>query len=179
LFGHEKGSFTGATDKRIGKFELAHGGTIFLDEIGELPLELQPKLLRVLQEREIERVGGRGPIPADVRIIAATNRNLQLEVAQGRFRADLYYRLNVFPVMLPPLRERKEDLLPLSEYFLARIAKKLGKKITGLSEASLRQMYQYAGPATSANWSTCWKGPPSWPLPPKSHWWSPSTPSPR
>jgi transcriptional regulator with GAF, ATPase, and Fis domain len=146
LFGHEKGSFTGATDKRIGKFELAHGGTIFLDEIGELPLELQPKLLRVLQEREIERVGGKGPIPADVRIIAATNRNLQLEVAQGRFRADLYYRLNVFPVKLPPLRERKEDLLPLSEYFLARIAKKLGKKITGLSEASLWQMYQYAWP---------------------------------
>ncbi|HEX8529239.1 MAG TPA: sigma 54-interacting transcriptional regulator, partial [Cytophagales bacterium] len=146
LFGHEKGAFTGATDKRIGKFELAHGGTIFLDEIGELPLELQPKLLRVLQEREIERVGGKGPIPADVRIIAATNRNLQLEVAQGRFRADLFYRLNVFPVKLPPLRERKEDLLPLSEYFLARIAKKLGKKISGLSDASLRQMYQYAWP---------------------------------
>jgi transcriptional regulator with GAF, ATPase, and Fis domain len=146
LFGHEKGSFTGATDKRIGKFELAHGGTIFLDEIGELPLELQPKLLRVLQEREIERVGGRGPIPADVRIIAATNRNLQVEVAQGRFRADLFYRLNVFPVHLPPLRERKEDLLPLAAYFLARIAKKLGKKITGLSEASLRQMQGYHWP---------------------------------
>jgi transcriptional regulator with GAF, ATPase, and Fis domain len=146
LFGHEKGSFTGATDKRIGKFELAHGGTIFLDEIGELPLELQPKLLRVLQEREIERVGGRGPIPADVRIIAATNRNLQLEVAQGRFRADLYYRLNVFPVMLPPLRERKEDLLSLAAYFLRKISKKLGKKLSGLSEASLRQMQQYHWP---------------------------------
>jgi transcriptional regulator with GAF, ATPase, and Fis domain len=104
LFGHEKGSFTGATQQRIGKFELAHGGTIFLDEIGELPLELQPKLLRVLQEKEIERVGGKGPIPCDVRIIAATNRNLQQEVAAGRFRSDLFFRLNVFPVNLPPLR---------------------------------------------------------------------------
>ncbi len=146
LFGHEKGAFTGATDKRIGKFELAHGGTIFLDEIGELPLELQPKLLRVLQEKEIERVGGRGPLAADVRIIAATNRNLQAEVAAGRFRADLFYRLNVFPVKLPPLRDRKEDLLPLATHFLERIAKKLGKKITGLSDASLRQMHAYSWP---------------------------------
>ncbi len=146
LFGHEKGSFTGATEKRIGKFELAHGGTIFLDEIGELPLELQPKLLRVLQEKEIERVGGRGPIPCDVRIIAATNRNLHDEVAAGRFRADLFYRLNVFPVNLPPLRERKEDLLSLAAYFLQKISKKLGKKLTGLSEASLRQMHQYHWP---------------------------------
>lgn len=96
LFGHEKGSFTGATEKRIGKFELAHGGTIFLDEIGELPIELQAKLLRVLQEKEIERLGGKGPISVDVRIIAATNRNLQEEISAGRFRSDLYYRLNVF-----------------------------------------------------------------------------------
>jgi transcriptional regulator with GAF, ATPase, and Fis domain len=117
LFGHEKGSFTGATEKRIGKFELAHGGTIFLDEIGELPLELQPKLLRVLQEKEIERIGGKGSFPCDVRIIAATNRNLQVEVAAGRFRSDLYYRLNVFPIQLPPLRDRKEDLLPLTGFF--------------------------------------------------------------
>ncbi len=146
LFGHEKGSFTGATEKRIGKFELAHGGTIFLDEIGEMPLELQPKLLRVLQEKEIERVGGRGPIPCDVRIIAATNRNLQQEVAQGRFRADLFYRLNVFPIKLPALRERKEDLLPLAAYFLQKISKKLGKKLTGLSEASVRQMQAYHWP---------------------------------
>ncbi len=146
LFGHEKGSFTGATEKRVGKFELAHGGTIFLDEIGEMPLELQPKLLRVLQEKEIERVGGRGPLPADVRIIAATNRNLQAEVAAGRFRADLFYRLNVFPVRLPALRERKEDLLPLATFFLQKISKKLGKKLTGLSEASLRQMQQYGWP---------------------------------
>jgi transcriptional regulator with GAF, ATPase, and Fis domain len=146
LFGHEKGSFTGATDKRIGKFELAHGGTIFLDEIGEMPLELQPKLLRVLQEKEIERVGGKGPIPCDVRIIAATNRNLQAEVAAGRFRADLFYRLNVFPVRLPALRDRKEDLLPLAAFFLQKISKKLGKKLSGLSEASLRQMHAYGWP---------------------------------
>jgi transcriptional regulator with GAF, ATPase, and Fis domain/AmiR/NasT family two-component response regulator len=146
LFGHEKGSFTGATDKRIGKFELAHGGTIFLDEIGELPLELQPKLLRVLQEKEIERIGGRAPIACDVRIIAATNRNLQEEVAAGRFRADLFYRLNVFPITLPPLRERKEDLLPLSSYFLQKIAKKLGKKLSGLSETSMQQMQAYHWP---------------------------------
>jgi transcriptional regulator with GAF, ATPase, and Fis domain len=146
LFGHEKGSFTGATDKRIGKFELAHGGTIFLDEIGEMPLELQPKLLRVLQEKEIERVGGKGPIPCDVRIIAATNRNLQAEVLAGRFRADLFYRLNVFPVRLPALRDRKEDLMPLAMFFLQKISKKLGKKLSGLSEASLRQMHAYGWP---------------------------------
>jgi transcriptional regulator with GAF, ATPase, and Fis domain len=146
LFGHEKGSFTGATEKRIGKFELAHGGTIFLDEIGELPLELQPKLLRVLQEREIERIGGKGLIPCDVRIIAATNRNLQEEIAAGRFRSDLYYRLNVFPVKLPPLRERKEDLIPLATYFLQKISKKLGKKLTGLSKATIEQMYAYHWP---------------------------------
>ncbi len=146
FFGHEKGSFTGATERRIGKFELAHGGTIFLDEIGEMPLELQPKLLRVLQEKEIERIGGRGPIPADVRIIAATNRNLQAEVAAGRFRADLYYRLNVFPILLPPLRERKEDILPLSAYFLQKISKKLGKKLTCLSKDSPHQMQAYHWP---------------------------------
>jgi transcriptional regulator with GAF, ATPase, and Fis domain len=146
LFGHEKGSFTGATEKRIGKFELAHGGTIFLDEIGELPIELQPKLLRVLQEREIERVGGKGPIPLDVRIIAATNRNLQAEISAGRFRSDLYYRLNVFPVILPPLRERKEDLMPLAMHFLQKISKKLGKSLTGISEATKLQMMSYHWP---------------------------------
>jgi transcriptional regulator with GAF, ATPase, and Fis domain len=146
LFGHEKGSFTGATEKRIGKFELAHGGTIFLDEIGELPLELQPKLLRVLQEKEIERVGGKGPIPLDVRIIAATNRNLQAEISAGRFRSDLYYRLNVFPVILPPLRERKEDLMPLAMHFLQKISKKLGKSLTGISESTKLQMLNYHWP---------------------------------
>ncbi|GAB4006743.1 hypothetical protein GCM10028808_09210 [Spirosoma migulaei] len=146
LFGHEKGAFTGAIEKRIGKFELANGGTIFLDEIGELPLELQSKLLRVLQEKEIERVGGKGPIPCDARVIAATNRKLQQAVEAGRFRQDLYYRLNVFPINLPPLRERKEDLTLLSTYFLQKITKKLGKKLTELSASSLQQMYAYDWP---------------------------------
>ncbi|HLW19406.1 MAG TPA: sigma 54-interacting transcriptional regulator [Cyclobacteriaceae bacterium] len=146
LFGHEKGSFTGATERRIGKFELARGGTIFLDEIGELPIDLQPKLLRVLQEREVERVGGKGPIPVDVRIIAATNRNLQDEISAGRFRSDLYYRLNVFPVIIPPLRERTEDLMPLAIYFLQKISKKLGKNLTGISESSKLQMLNYHWP---------------------------------
>ncbi|MCC3159771.1 sigma 54-interacting transcriptional regulator [Hymenobacter sp. 15J16-1T3B] len=146
LFGHEKGSFTGATEQRIGKFELANGGTIFLDEIGELPLELQPKLLRVLQEKEFERIGGKRQLTSDVRIIAATNRNLQQEVAAGRFRADLYYRLHVFPITMPALRERLEDLQPLAAYFLRKIAKQLGKPLTGLSVDSLRQMLAYHWP---------------------------------
>ncbi|MDR7127926.1 transcriptional regulator with GAF, ATPase, and Fis domain [Algoriphagus sp. 4150] len=146
LFGHEKGSFTGAIEKRIGKFELAHGGTIFLDEIGELPIELQAKLLRVLQEKEIERLGGKGPISLDVRIIAATNRNLQEEITAGRFRSDLYYRLNVFPIKLPPLRERNEDLMPLAMHFLKKISKKLGKSLTGISESTKQQMLNYHWP---------------------------------
>jgi formate hydrogenlyase transcriptional activator len=146
LFGHEKGSFTGATDKRLGKFELAQGSTIFLDEIGELPLELQAKLLRVLQEKEIERIGGKGTIVVDVRIIAATNRDLQQEVAAGRFRADLYYRLNVFPLVVPPLRERPEDIVPLATHFLPRIGKKLGKPLTGIATASVQQMQYYGWP---------------------------------
>jgi formate hydrogenlyase transcriptional activator len=146
LFGHEKGSFTGATDQRLGKFELAHGSTIFLDEIGELPLELQAKLLRVLQEKEIERIGGKRTIAVDVRIIAATNRDLQQEVAAGRFRADLYYRLNVFPLVVPPLRERSEDILPLALHFLPRIGKKLGKPLTGIATASVQQLQHYAWP---------------------------------
>jgi formate hydrogenlyase transcriptional activator len=146
LFGHERGSYTGATDKRIGKFELAHGGTIFLDEIGELPLEVQAKLLRVLQEREIERIGGRGLIAVDVRIIAATNRNLQDEVAAGRFRSDLYYRLNVFPILVPPLRERPEDILPLTAFFLKKIGKSLGKPLTGLTPDMRQQLLHYAWP---------------------------------
>jgi formate hydrogenlyase transcriptional activator len=146
LFGHERGSYTGATDKRIGKFELAHGGTIFLDEIGELPLEVQAKLLRVLQEREIERIGGKGPIAVDVRIIAATNRNLQEEVAAGRFRSDLYYRLNVFPILVPPLRERPEDILPLTAFFLQKIGKSLGKSLTGLTPDMRQQLLHYTWP---------------------------------
>ncbi|WP_026880064.1 sigma-54 dependent transcriptional regulator [Hymenobacter norwichensis] len=146
LFGHERGSFTGATDKRLGKFELAHGSTIFLDEIGELPLEVQAKLLRVLQEKEIERIGGKGPIVVDVRIIAATNRDLRAEVAAGRFRSDLYYRLNVFPLLVPPLRERTEDILPLTMHFLQKISKKLGKPLTGLATSMLHQLQHYPWP---------------------------------
>jgi formate hydrogenlyase transcriptional activator len=146
LFGHERGSFTGATDKRLGKFELAHGSTIFLDEIGELPLELQAKLLRVIQEKEIERIGGKGPLVVDVRIIAATNRDLQAEVAAGRFRSDLYYRLNVFPLRVPPLRERPDDILPLTMHFLGKISKKLGKPLTGLTTAMLYQLQHYTWP---------------------------------
>lgn len=146
LFGHERGSFTGATEKRIGKFELANGGTLFLDEIGELPLELQAKLLRAIQEQEIERIGGKAPIQIDTRIIAATNRNLQEEVAGGRFRADLYYRLNVFPILIPPLRERPEDIRPLAMHFLRRISKKLGKPLTSLANASLQQLLTYTWP---------------------------------
>ncbi|RYU80116.1 sigma-54-dependent Fis family transcriptional regulator [Hymenobacter persicinus] len=146
LFGHEKGAFTGAHDRRIGKFELADGGTIFLDEIGELPLDLQAKLLRVLQEKEFERIGGRRVIHTDVRVIAATNRVLEDEVAAGRFRADLYYRLNVFPIRLPALRERPEDIEPLMRHFLERFTKQLAKPVRGLRERDLRAMQQYSWP---------------------------------
>lgn len=146
LFGHERGSFTGATEKRIGKFELANGGTLFLDEIGELPLELQAKLLRAIQEKEIERIGGKGPIRIDTRIIAATNRNLQQEVAQGRFRSDLYYRLNVFPIVIPPLRERPDDIRPLAMHFLRGISKKLGKPVSSIANDSLAQLLAYNWP---------------------------------
>lgn len=146
LFGHEKGAFTGATDKRIGKFEQAANGTIFLDEIGEMPLELQAKLLRVLQEKEIERIGGKAPIKVDVRIIAATNRNLEKEIAEGRFRLDLYYRLHVFPIVLPPLRERKEDIPLLVDYFTSRYARKIGKKITAISPKVMQELLTYDFP---------------------------------
>jgi DNA-binding NtrC family response regulator len=146
LFGHEKGAFTGAIGKRIGKFERAEKGTIFLDEIGELPLELQVKLLRVLQEKEIERVGAHSSIKIDVRIIAATNRNLEKEVAEGRFRLDLYYRLNVFPILLPPLRDRREDLPALIDYFIHYYNRKAGKKITGVADKVLKKMMAYDWP---------------------------------
>jgi formate hydrogenlyase transcriptional activator len=146
LFGHEKGSFTGATERKLGKFELANNGTLFLDEIGELPPDLQVKLLRVLQEREIERIGGRGSFPVDVRIVAATNRNIEKEVAEGRFRTDLYYRLNVFPIVVPPLRERKTDIPLLVAYFIERYAKNAGKRITGISDKAQSAMMAYDWP---------------------------------
>ncbi|WP_336518436.1 sigma 54-interacting response regulator [Pollutibacter soli] len=146
LFGHEKGSFTGATDKRIGKFSQANGGTIFLDEIGEMPVDLQVKLLRVLQEKEIEPIGGKSTIKINVRVIAATNRNLEKEVAEGRFRLDLYYRLNVFPIELPSLRERTEDIPALANHFINYYNRKAGKKIAGLSDKVLKNMTAYSWP---------------------------------
>lgn len=146
LFGHERGSFTGAFERRIGKFELAHDGTLFLDEIGELPLELQVKLLRALQEREIERVGGKTTIKVNVRIIAATNRDLEKEMGAGRFRPDLFYRLNIFPIQLPPLRERKEDILLLATHFIKLHAKKIGKQIDGLNPKILQELMKYSWP---------------------------------
>jgi len=146
LFGHEKGSFTGATDKRIGKFQQAHEGTIFLDEIGEMPIDMQVKLLRVLQEKEIEPIGGKSPVKVNVRIIAATNRNLEKEVAKARFRLDLYYRLNVFPVQLPPLRERKEDIHSLVLHFISLFNRKANKKVEGVSDKILTRMKAYNWP---------------------------------
>jgi len=146
LFGHERGAFTGANSARLGKFEQANGGTIFLDEIGELPLDSQVKLLRVLQEREIERLGGDKTIKVDVRIVTATNRSLEKEVAEGRFRLDLYYRLNVFPIELPTLRERQQDIEELALYFLEKYAHKIGKNVTGISANALNQLKQYNWP---------------------------------
>lgn len=146
LFGHEKGSFTGATDRRIGKFEQANGGTIFLDEIGELTIDLQVKLLRVLQEQEIERIGGKGPIKIDVRIIAATNRDLEQEMEEGRFRLDLYYRLFVFPIEIPSLRERSDDIPSLTEHFIIYYSKKYNKRMSGVSPEVLEQMLDYPWP---------------------------------
>jgi transcriptional regulator with PAS, ATPase and Fis domain len=146
LFGHEKGAFTGAVQTRKGKFELAEGGTIFLDEIGEMPLALQAKLLRVLQERVFEHVGGSKEIKADVRVIAATNRDLSVEVAQNRFREDLYYRLNVFPIHLPPLRERYDCMLLLADYFLQRFSRLNNKKLMGIEPVALSRMHSYAWP---------------------------------
>jgi len=146
LFGHAKGSFTGATEKRTGKFEQANGGTIFLDEIGEMPVDLQVKFLRVLQEKEIEPVGGNAPVKIDVRVIAATNRNLEREVAEGRFRLDLYYRLNVFPITLPPLRDRIEDIPALVSHFISVYNRKSGKSITSLSEKVLKNIMTYDWP---------------------------------
>jgi PAS domain S-box-containing protein len=146
LFGHEKGAFTGATERRIGRFELANGGTIFLDEIGEVPLDVQVKLLRVLQERELERVGGTATIRVDVRVIAATNRDLAKAVADGTFRQDLFYRLNVFPLHLPPLRARSEDIPLLAHYFVGRFASKIGRKISRVPKAAMQRLTAYGWP---------------------------------
>lgn len=146
LFGHERGSFTGASDKRIGKFELANHGTLFLDEIGEMPLELQVKLLRAIQEKEIERIGGRSVIKTDVRIIAATNKDLKKEVQEGRFRSDLYFRLNVFPITLPPLRSRRDDIPLLAQHFVDKYATNAKKGKVHFSSAAMKQLIAYDWP---------------------------------
>lgn len=146
LFGHEKGSFTGASERRTGKFEQANRSTLFLDEIGELPLEMQVKLLRAIQEREVERLGGNTTIKVDLRIIAATNRNLEEEVKAGRFRSDLYYRLNVFPIVLPSLKDRPDDIVPLAKFFLARYGKNSGRKVTSISASVIGELKSYSWP---------------------------------
>jgi transcriptional regulator with GAF, ATPase, and Fis domain len=146
LFGHEKGAFTGATQRRLGRFELAEEGTLFLDEVGELPAETQIALLRVLQEREFERVGGNQPIRVNVRVVAATNRDLEAAIAAGTFRSDLFYRLNVFPIEIPPLRERREDIPLLVEYFIDHFARKAGKSFLGINKKTLDLLLAYPWP---------------------------------
>ena len=146
LFGHEKGAFTGAIAKRIGRFEIADGGTIFLDEVGELPLETQAKLLRVLQGREFDRVGGQSATKVDVRVIAATNRDLLKAVRERMFREDLYYRLSVFPIALPPLRERRDDIPLLVPFLLERFAIRIGKRFDGVREETMKRLVEYPWP---------------------------------
>lgn len=146
LFGYEKGAFTGASSRRVGRIEKANGGTVFLDEIGDMPFGIQAKILRLLQERSIERLGGREPIPVDVRILAATNRNLEAALAEGRFREDLYYRLKVVTISLPPLRERAGDIALLSDYFLTRYSKKMGIANPGINEDAARMLNSYSWP---------------------------------
>ena len=146
LFGHEKGSFTGAYARKLGRFELADGATLFLDEIGELPIDLQAKLLRILQEGEFERVGGSQTFKVDVRVVAATNRDLEAYAREGKFRSDLYYRLNVFPIPLPPLRERREDIPALVRHFVGKYAAKLGKRIETVTPETLALLKSYSWP---------------------------------
>ncbi|MEL6283594.1 MAG: sigma-54 dependent transcriptional regulator [Pseudomonadota bacterium] len=146
LFGHEKGAFTGATEKRLGKFQEANGGTLFLDEIGELPLDMQVKLLRAIQEGEVDAVGAKKPVKVDIRLISATNRDLHEQVAEGRFREDLYYRLNVFPLALPPLRERREDIPDLIEHFIEKFSAEEGRNIRGIEESALALLCEYNWP---------------------------------
>jgi formate hydrogenlyase transcriptional activator len=146
LFGHERGAFTGAVAQTVGRFQAADGGTLFLDEIGDLPLELQPKLLRALQEKECERLGGGRTIQVDVRVIAATNQDLWRMVQERKFRADLYFRLNVFPILLPPLRERKDDILPLADYFLQKFARQQGKSIDHIPDEAIELLRRHDWP---------------------------------
>jgi len=146
LFGHEKGAFTGATARKIGRFELADGGTIFLDEIGDLALELQAKLLRVLQEYEVDRVGGKEPVPIDVRVISTTNVDIKQSVSEKKFREDLFYRLNVLPIKLPPLRNRPEDIPLLSQHFIDKFSISLDKEIKGITSAAMSILLKHSWP---------------------------------
>jgi formate hydrogenlyase transcriptional activator len=146
LFGHEKGAFTGAITPRIGRFELAHGGTLFLDEVGDIPLEIQPKLLRVLQEQEFERLGGTRTIRVEVRLVAATNSNLEQKMADKEFRDDLYYRLNVFPIVIPPLRERREDIPVLVGHFVQKYGRRMKKKIESIPANAMKALAEYDWP---------------------------------
>jgi formate hydrogenlyase transcriptional activator len=146
LFGHEKGAFTGAISQKVGRFELAHQGTLFLDEVGDIPSELQPKLLRVLQEQEFERLGNTKTIHVDVRLVAATNRDLAAMVADGCFRSDLLYRLNVFPLVLPPLRERSDDIPPLVRHFTQRFARRMGQRIEVIPSEVMEALVRYPWP---------------------------------
>jgi DNA-binding NtrC family response regulator len=146
LFGHEKGAFTGAAERRIGRFELAHGGTIFLDEIGDVPPSTQVKLLRVLEEREVTRVGGTAPIPTDVRVVTATNSPLKESVERGRFRSDLYYRLNVLRIYLPPLRERREDIVLLVRRFVQEFSHEHSKEFRGITPEAMQSLVEYSWP---------------------------------
>jgi Nif-specific regulatory protein len=155
LFGHEKGAFTGAAGARTGRFELAHKGTIFLDEIGDLPPGVQIKLLRILQERELERVGGNETIKVDVRVITATNKNLETLMAEGRFREDLYYRLNVFPILVPPLRERKTDIMLLADYFIEKNSRENNKKIMSISTTATNMLVNYHWPGNVRELENC------------------------
>jgi Nif-specific regulatory protein len=155
LFGHEKGAFTGASSRHVGKFEAAHMGTLFLDEIGELPPQVQVKLLRVLQEREIERVGGNGTVKVDVRVIAATNKNLEDEIKEGHFREDLFYRLNVFPLVIPPLCERKSDIVLLADHFTEKYAQKNGKLIKRISSMAIDLLTSYSWPGNVRELENC------------------------
>jgi transcriptional regulator with GAF, ATPase, and Fis domain len=146
LFGHEKGAFTGAINKRMGRFELANGGTLFLDEIGELPMEVQVRLLRILQTKQFERVGGTQTLKSDFRLIVATNRNLAEEVLNKRFRQDLFYRINVFPIEVPPLRSRTEDIPLLAYYFLKTNSEKMGKSVTKITQSVMDKLISYSWP---------------------------------
>jgi len=146
LFGREKGAFTGADTRQVGRFEIAHGSTLCLDEIGELPLEVQAKLLRVIQHNEFERLGSSHTVKVDVRIIATTNRDIEGEIRKGRFRQDLYYRLNVFPITVPPLRQRKEDIPMMVEAFVERYSRKLGKQITSVRKETMKELQDYPWP---------------------------------